>query len=276
MQSVDPGVLSHSYCFSFTPSDLAKKLYYYPIWCGHYFCNTDYFIRRETYPYLLLVYVIEGQFNLEYQNQLLSAKSGEALLIDCQKPHYYYASEGLEFLYIHFDGGNSHELSKYIIETHGLLFNNKASLQIGQMLHDLAERCYQEKVICAPSFSLLIYQLIMILSTSPIESEQLRVAIIRAINYIRHHIERKITLEELANLANLSRYYFSHLFKAETGYSPQEYIISAKLDKAKVLLKSSRLSIAEISYRVGYDNPGSFINLFCQKTGMSPTEFRLK
>lgn len=276
MQSVDPGVLSHSYCFSFTPSDLAKKLYYYPTWCGHYFCNSDYFMRRESYPYLLLVYVIDGQFNLEYQNQTLVAKSGEALLIDCQKPHYYHASEGLEFLYIHFDGGNAHELCQQIFETHGYLFNNKASLQVGQMLHDLAEECNKDHVICAPSFSLLIYQFMMALSTSPTESEKLRVAVIRAINYIRRNVDRKITLAELANHANLSRYYFSHLFKAETGYSPQEYIISAKLDKAKVMLKSSAYSISEISYQVGYDNPGSFINLFCKKIGMSPTEFRMK
>lgn len=276
MQSVDPGVLSHSYCFSYTPSELAKKLYYYPVWCGHYFCNADYFMKRKSYPYLLILYVINGRFNLEYEGLTLTAHAGEVIFIDCQKSHYYYASEGLEFLYIHFDGNNSHELCQQITETHGYLYNNsKTNTQIGEILYSVADQCNRNHVICAPAFSLIIYQLLMAVSSAPTDSEQHRSAVLRSINYIKNHIDQKITLEELANHVNLSRYYFSHLFKAETGYSPREYIISSRLDKAKILLKTTRLSISEIAYKIGYDNPGSFINLFCSKVGISPSTFRL-
>ena len=49
MKSVDPGVLSHSTCFSFTPSAIAEKLYFYIPWCGHYFCTSKYFMKRDYY-----------------------------------------------------------------------------------------------------------------------------------------------------------------------------------------------------------------------------------
>lgn len=274
MQNVNVGILPQSLCISFTPSDLAKKLYYYPTLCGHYFCSNEYLVKRENYPDLLLIYVIEGKLHLEYQTETLIANNGEVLLLDCRQPHHYYASSDLEFLYIHFNGVNSRDIYQQIIQTHGYLFHSKHSIQIGQILYNLIEQSNKNHLIDAPAFSLLIYQLIIELSSSPTGSEQLRLTIMRAINYIQRNVGKKITLGELADHSNLSRCYFSRLFKAETGYSPQEYVISSRLDKAKVLLKTSKLSLSEIAYQVGYENTGSFINVFCKRIGISPTSFR--
>lgn len=66
MKSVDIGVLPNSVCFSFTPSELAKKLYFYPTWCGHYYCTKNYYMKRESFPPLLIVYVRNGIFHFEY------------------------------------------------------------------------------------------------------------------------------------------------------------------------------------------------------------------
>ena len=104
MKPVDPGILPQSICFSFTPSDIAQELYFYPTWCGHYYCNSNYFIRRPSYPPLLLAYVRQGVFRVEYRGELRRAQHGDVLLLDCSEPHYYQAEDGLEFLYVHFDG----------------------------------------------------------------------------------------------------------------------------------------------------------------------------
>ncbi len=109
MKSVDTGVLARSVCFSFTPSDTARQLYFYPTWCGHYFCTGRYFMRREYFPPLLVAYIREGTLHVEYEGETFDAKKGDVVLLDCARPHYYQAMEGLEFVYIHFDGSNSHE-----------------------------------------------------------------------------------------------------------------------------------------------------------------------
>ena len=121
MKSVDPGILPQSICFSFTPSDLAQKLYFYPTWCGHYYCTDNYFMKRETYPPLLILFIREGELYVEYQNQSFNAQKGDVILLDCSKPHYYHARNGLEFLYMHFDGSNSHEICQHILEIKGPL-----------------------------------------------------------------------------------------------------------------------------------------------------------
>ena len=95
-----------------------------------------------------------------------------------------------------------------------------------------------------------------------------------AIRYIRDNVGKKITLQELADLSNLSIYYFSHRFKDETGYSPMDYVINSRMDKAKILLIRTSKTITEIAYEVGYGSSGSFINIFSDKVGCSPKIYR--
>ncbi|WP_425451977.1 helix-turn-helix domain-containing protein [Bacillus taeanensis] len=87
-------------------------------------------------------------------------------------------------------------------------------------------------------------------------------------------MDRQVTLKEIASYVNLSPYYFSHLFKAETGYAPIEFAAKNRIDTAKLLLKTTSLSIADIAFRVGYSSSSGFINIFYKKVGFTPTEFR--
>ena len=68
----------------------------------------------------------------------------------------------------------------------------------------------------------------------------------------------------------LSIYYFSHRFKDETGYSPMDYVINLRMDKAKILLIRTSKTITEIAYEVGYGSSGSFINIFSIKWAVHP------
>ncbi|MBP2034094.1 YesN/AraC family two-component response regulator [Clostridium algifaecis] len=274
MKSIDPGVLANSSCFSFTPSQTAKKFYFYLIWCGHYFCTKKYFIKRDFFPYLLLVYVRKGELILEYRKHHYAVQKGMAILIDCQEPHYYHASNSLEFLYIHFDGVNSHDLCQHIMNQYGVLFQGNNIITIGKLLYQLVKKCEDNQVLMPSEISLIIYHIICTLAINSTEDIKQNSPIDTAINYIHNNVDKKILLKNLAQLTNLSTYYFSHIFKIQTGYSPIEYVISERLDKAKVLLKTTSLSIDEIAFRVGYKNTGSFINLFVEKIGYSPKKFR--
>ena len=95
-----------------------------------------------------------------------------------------------------------------------------------------------------------------------------------SIHYIKDNIGKKITLKELSEIANMSVYYFSHRFKEETGFSPMDYVINTRLEKAKMLLVRTTKTVAEIAYEVGYGSSGSFINIFNDKVGCSPKTYR--
>ena len=80
--------------------------------------------------------------------------------------------------------------------------------------------------------------------------------------------------EELAEIAKLSPFYFSHMFKRETGFAPMEYVINTRIEHAKTLLLTTNRSIADIAEEVGYVSSASLINLFVKKVGESPGKYR--
>jgi len=93
---------------------------------------------------------------------------------------------------------------------------------------------------------------------------------------IKLHLYSNLTLEELAKLCHLSLSSFKREFKKEFDDSPTNYIISKKLEKAKELLLMTDLSISEIAYEVGFNDPLYFTRIFTKRGGISPSKFRKK
>jgi AraC family transcriptional regulator len=81
-------------------------------------------------------------------------------------------------------------------------------------------------------------------------------------------------LEDLANAAGLSAFHFARAFRAATGQSPLQYVIALRMTRAQVLLRSSQLPVAEIAYRVGYEDVSRFGQHFKRHTGATPGAFR--
>ena len=88
--------------------------------------------------------------------------------------------------------------------------------------------------------------------------------------------EENPTLASLAKELGYSESYLSRKFHEETGCTVKEFLLQQKLKKAKTLLKSSNLSIVEVSEKLGFCSPSYFGKLFRESTGMSPGEFRMK
>lgn len=92
----------------------------------------------------------------------------------------------------------------------------------------------------------------------------------KAVEFIKMNYRDKISLEGLSSHVNLNKNYFSTLFKLKTGLTPVEYIIQYKMDKARELLRTGRLSVGEVSQYLGYDDLSYFSRLFKKRCGVSP------
>ncbi|MEU9210260.1 AraC family transcriptional regulator [Streptomyces sp. NPDC048415] len=99
-------------------------------------------------------------------------------------------------------------------------------------------------------------------------------AVERAIECIRERYGEPLTLTEIAESALLSRFYFTRLFKEETGLTPGRFLAAIRIQQAKRLIESTSMSITEISFAVGYNSLGSFTNSFTASVGVSPSRFR--
>ncbi len=96
----------------------------------------------------------------------------------------------------------------------------------------------------------------------------------RAREYINENYQRDLSLDELSKELDISPYYFSKLFKEETGSNFLEYLTGLRIGRAKELLKDQTLSMKEICAQVGYSDPNYFSRIFKKNVGYTPTEYR--
>ena len=94
------------------------------------------------------------------------------------------------------------------------------------------------------------------------------------VNHMNANFQRKIDLNELADVAGLSRSHFSRFFKVQTGISPGEYLTRLRMERARHLLLTTFLSIKQILAAVGYDTRSAFTNRFRRDFHASPSEYR--
>jgi len=83
-----------------------------------------------------------------------------------------------------------------------------------------------------------------------------------------------LSVAQLASEAGYSADHFSRVFLSATGLRPQDYLIKARIDRARQLLAESDLTIGEIATRVGFSDIFYFSRLFRQRTGQPPSAFR--
>jgi len=101
--------------------------------------------------------------------------------------------------------------------------------------------------------------------------------IVKAQEYIKsNYSDKDISLHSVAKEVNVSPNHFSTIFSRETGETFISYITAIRVDRAKILLKTTQLRTSDIGYDVGYNDTHYFSYVFKKNTGMTPKEFRSK
>ena len=93
-------------------------------------------------------------------------------------------------------------------------------------------------------------------------------------DYVRAHLAESISIETLAELAGLSPFHFSRVFKQTTGITPLQFVIRERMLQAQQLIRETPRSLIEIGLEVGYTSPSHFAQVFRRTVGMAPTQFR--
>lgn len=97
--------------------------------------------------------------------------------------------------------------------------------------------------------------------------------VVNAKLYIDRHFSESIDLDNISDQAHFSKYHFIRLFKSIYGFTPKNYLIKTRIDKAKEHLKNG-LSVMETGFLVGLQSPTSFAGMFKKITGMSPSNYQ--
>jgi AraC-like DNA-binding protein len=109
---------------------------------------------------------------------------------------------------------------------------------------------------------------------SPVQRKSPFRSLESTLTFLHENFHRNVSLAEMAEQAGLSVTHFSFLFKQQTGYSPVDYFIHVKMQRACTLLTLQPKTINEIAYELGYEDPYYFSRIFKKVVGVSPNYYR--
>ncbi|KAB8314715.1 helix-turn-helix transcriptional regulator [Tolypothrix campylonemoides VB511288] len=93
-------------------------------------------------------------------------------------------------------------------------------------------------------------------------------------DFIEEGLAEDLSIADMAAVVHMSQFHFARAFKTATGQSPHRYLTQRRMERAKVLLSVTRLSVAEVAYRVGFYNTSHFTAQFRKATGTTPKAYR--
>jgi AraC family transcriptional regulator len=96
----------------------------------------------------------------------------------------------------------------------------------------------------------------------------------RVLDHIAVHLDAPLTLQRLADVADMDVFRFTRAFKLVTSSSPHRYVLEARIARAKELLADRRLSITEVALQTGFATPSHFSVTFRRITALTPRAFR--
>lgn len=160
-----------------------------------------------------------------------------------------------------------------------LFAEQKAFLKGGMTYHFLYRKDYLNTIIQIDNYEQLrkwfidkLTQACKNINTK--REEQTSGLVSKAKLYIIENYNKDISLDEVSRKVDISPYYFSKLFKEQTGENFIEYLTNIRIEKAKNLLSNSDLNIKNICIDTGYSDPNYFSRIFKKQVGVTPTEYR--
>lgn len=234
--------------------------------------------------HFLFHYVISGKGKLEANYEIYTIEAGQGFLLCPQQISTYYADRDDPWTYawVEFDGLRARECMTLA----GLSERQHIYTPGAKYIHNRLEQYFMNLIDAAGQPPMLLVGLGMVLLNEIVQTSKTKVAssnkrlrefyLKEALGFIDGNYQRDISIEDIAAASGLNRSYFGRIFKESMGKSPQQFLITYRMSKAAELLKSSKLSIAEVSSSVGYRNQLHFSNAFKTTFGISPREYRSK
>jgi AraC-like DNA-binding protein len=255
----------------------------------------------HTHDYIELAYVAEGEFQQNILGKDIRFKKGEFCLIDknCLHQDYLYTSSST-IIFIGLANEFFDEVMVENIGEEGILKFLKMALMkqkdVQQYLHFKPKNQSDDRI------EPLLFSLIKELDCKDEASKFIcKGLVIRLLHYISSNYEfflsneqRKkmnwmiyeeitgyinknytdITIKDLVSRFHFNEDYYNRLLKDKIGMTYSEYVQNIRLNKAQKLLKTTSMTVEEVSNLVGYRNKGYFYHIFIERFGMTPSKYR--
>lgn len=212
-----------------------------------------------------IILVARGQLRVELSGKTLVGKAGTALLYPRNEPHAECAigKQLLETFYFAFNDPDL-DLSNW-----PRIFPDRS----GHVLH--ATRWLAEVFNTGNSEDCThAIKLVEVILMGLRQQVATQTPIARVIRHIHYHLSEPITLDDLADIAYMSRFHFARTFQQETGQSPMQYLCMRRVEAARHFLTTSNLPLRSIAPQVGLVDQANLSRVFKRMTGLTPSQAR--
>ena len=276
MLSTEKFINPKSDYYIYTPGSTAQNLFLYPTIVGHFKYESGYHLYRESFDSFLCIFIKQGSCTVKTLGQTYTASENQIIFLDCYQPHSYESDTPWEAQWIHFDGPLARGYYEAITQNKNIVITLSSTYRFEKYLSKIYLAFKNSEPISDAKMNNWIVNLMTELFTSKQPSDNVNSSDIveDIVSYIMDNLDQELSLEDLAAKANLSPFYFSRLFKKETGFSPHDYILTTRINHAKYLLRTSTMSVKDICFTLGFSSESAFCTAFKKKTNSSPGDFR--
>ena len=234
-------------------------------------------IRHSHDNEIELIHVISGKGKVFVGDDVLSFDGSAVFFIDGAILHYICPNSDIPYIrskLILKKDIMGDMLSSYI--KNGCLHqipSNELSFEIDRAFFELFESHNNgdaELMLCSKIFELLH----LCIERADENGVKYRGAVADVVSYIHKHLEDGIALSNVAQALHINKNYLCRLFRKETGMTVGAYINSARIAKAKRLLRDSDSPLSFVAGESGFNEPSVFSKNFKREVGMTPREYR--
>ncbi len=275
---MDP--LPGSYHYSPTLDDFAKSFPFYCTEAGEYVMGDKYYTKRDDFQSFLLILTTDGCGRMSYKGQNCLLEKESAVLIDCSLYQEYATLPGhrWHFYYIHFNALSLKGYRETLMDTltpvklRSLKYGCELMEQICRLSHhtDILSYAAQSNAI-----SCILTEMLYSLVNDNAHSFSLnRMDVAALAEYIHNHCTEQLHLDDFTQFINLSKHHLIRVFGKQFGMSPYKYMHLCRVNRAQNLLRTTDMTVAQIAYAVGYNDPVIFIRHFRTFNGTPPGAYR--
>ena len=255
--------------------------------CGYEECHAGYTHSPHKKTYYTLFAIVDGECISEVDGKEYHLKKNDFIMVFPEQEVIYKQAltDTWSFLWIGFTGMKAEECAVYsgFLPEHPV----KNIDCVSQVLHfideviEVRENTFSNILRRNGLMKLFFAELIDYYNKQFLEEQLSKVDdtekiphIRKAIAYINDNYASRFKINELADYVGVNRSYLASSFKKVTGYSPKEYLISLRMEKAKSLLEKTDMPINAVANSVGYTDQLAFSRMFKEYSGISPKTFR--
>ena len=257
--------------------------------------DTNEAFHNHWHEQMEIVYFLEGRGVVECNARRIAVRPGEAVFINSNELHYGYATtRPLSYYCIIFDTsllkgsfeGNLEQ--KYItpLSQNLIVFRNEVADD--PLVRECILTIMEESERKGDGYELFVksavYRMLAllfrdhrerILTEAQFKAQSRTLERLNTVlRFIEENYAEEISLDDLARMASLSRYRFSHVFKSLMGRGAREYINGYRIEKAEQLLKNTGMNITEVAMATGFCDANYFSRLFARYKNTSPSALR--